>query len=238
MLLVAWSVGVQAEDRLNISVIPVYVLVGTSAQTDEDYDVQWDYMVADEPETLVTVHMALKLLGVHPDEYAVSWDATKAETVKCFPPNTLLPFSCEHELMGLISDWPRFAIDLHEHVPMSKLELHVLIFPSKHFAWNNEQFGTAATWNWALDRTEHHWTYTSCRAWAVHDLIVVTHELGHCFGLIHNEEDSDINLDLMHSYRTLYDWLKDSNANIVQHHFRETSPLLRTGMRPQVELHY
>ena len=90
-------------------------------------------------------------------------------------------------------------------------------------------------WN----RSEHHWTNSSCRAWTIPKLMTVAHELGHCFGLDHNEDTDDINFDLMHSTVSAYfDWLKDKNREIIQHHFRDDPPPVSLGVRPMVELHY
>ena len=71
---------------------------------------------------------------------------------------------------------------------------------------------TATVALWTLDRSEHHWTNSSCRAWTIPKLTTVAHELGQCFGLDHNEDSGDMKLDLMHSTESAYfDWLKDSN---------------------------
>ena len=88
-------------------------------------------------------------------------------------------------------------------------------------------------------RSEHHWKNSSCRAWSILKLTIVAHELGHCFGLDHNEDTDDINFDLMHSTEFAYfDWLEDSNREIVQHHFRELSAEGSTTLVPMVEFHH
>ena len=51
-------------------------------------------------------------------------------------------------------------------------------------------------------------------------MILIAHELGHCFGLRHNEDDGTNEFDLMHKMPSpLLDYLKRSSRAIVQQHF-------------------
>ena len=56
--------------------------------------------------------------------------------------------------------------------------------------------------------------------------------MGHCFGLQHNENDTNPGLDLMVSYYTHYHWVKESNKEIVRNHFRYDVPLTPLSVDP------
>lgn len=95
-------------------------------------------------------------------------------------------------------------------------------------------------WRWSRIGETRHWTRSACRAWALHSEPVIAHELGHCFGLVHNEDDTDYGLDLMKSEYAHYHWVKDSNKNVVRDHFKYPIPLgaSLTDQPLEVELHY
>lgn len=95
--------------------------------------------------------------------------------------------------------------------------------------------GVASRWFWGDDPSNlDHWKTSACRAWALLSVPVIAHELGHCFGLAHNEDDGDGALDLMKSHYTHFDWVKLSNKQIVWNHFEGTVPDILLQSSPQM----
>ena len=67
--------------------------------------------------------------------------------------------------------------------------------------------------------------------------IPIALELEDCLLLFHNEDDTNWGLDLMHSTAVSYDWLKDSNLEIVRHQFRVPGPEAKMNRAtPRAEL--
>ena len=65
-----------------------------------------------------------------------------------------------------------------------------------------------------------HFSQQSCRILTSNALDVIAHELGHCFGLRHNEDDPNPGVDLMASGSGGRDWIKTSNRALVRRFFR------------------
>jgi len=77
--------------------------------------------------------------------------------------------------------------------------------------------GLASWARWNIDNP--HRGNSSCRAWALHSVPIIAHELGHCFGLKHNEDDHGTELDLMQAHYSHVDWVKRDNKDIVADYF-------------------
>ena len=185
-----------------------------------------------------TVRDSMLVLGVQPTQYNLYLD-NHVVVIQCTNATIHSEQQCNHGDTGAIDDLPNFVHDLYDRETPSQgtVQLHILILQDG-VSWKGT-LGLAWHWWWVQDRSAWHWTNRACRAWALHSSPVVAHELGHCFGLEHNEENADATLDLMLSYYTHFDWVKDSNQVIVQQHFRypipESAP---PTVQPQFELHY
>ena len=185
----------------------------------------------------VATQMALYTLGVWPHEYNLHLGDVMQFMV-CSEASVGWEQECAHEELGLISDLPNFVYNLYdgEHPPLGTVQLSIILLEAD-IAWKGV-LGLA--WRWWSRSAPKHWTNWTCRAWALNSEPVIAHELGHCFGLVHNEDDTDSGLDLMTSHYAHYDWVKDSNKDIVREHFKYPIPLgTADADQPlEVELHY
>ncbi len=184
-----------------------------------------------------TVHEALQVLGLAYDQYTLLY-GDHFHVLVCEEATLYSEQSCTHGDLGEITDMRNFVLDLHdrESPPRGTVQLNVVILEDG-LAWSG-LLGVATWWYWG-DRSLRHWTSTACRAWALLSTPVIAHELGHCFGLDHNEDDTDIGLDLMVSYYAHFDWVKESNKDLVLRYFRYPAPYdSPTGAVPTMELHY
>ena len=230
-----------ADQRLEIEIVPVVVVErDTILAIETDPEVQERLGLDLSPQLtqmFVSTRNALYALGVEPHEYNLHL-GDYLQFLVCEEATVLSEQSCYHVELGAISDLPNFLRDLYDGQapPRGTVQLNILLLESE-VAWKGT-LGVAWWWWWG-DRYRHHWSNTACRAWALHSVSVIAHELGHCFRLAHNEDDSQYGLDLMFSLYTHFNWVKERNRSIVEYHFRLPIPLLiSTNDRPQVELHY
>ena len=235
LALVVWAACAQAEERLEIEVVAISLYEETAG---------WWELRLTEPNKMVTVHKALSMLGVAGSKVNVVWDRDVDDFahLRCTSGTILAETSCYHAATGeFITDWLGFAKNLNDQVPPpGTVQLFILSPNRAEFVWNVPLLGAASRWWWGLELSERHWSNTACRAWAIHDVAVIAHELGHCFQLIHNEDDTDWGIDVMHSSQVLrHDFLKDSNQRIISHHFRREAPAARLAEQPLgvVEFH-
>lgn len=250
-MLVVWIVpassqvplGPSADERLEIEVVPVIVLESTTVEsvlTDSEQAARvfYDDIFPQFTEMFVSTRDALYALGVSPTEYNLRL-GDHLQMLVCDEATMLSEQSCLHAELGGITDLPNFVYNLYDGQPPPRgtVQINVLLLETQS-AWKGT-LGLAWWWWWG-DRTNLHWSNTACRAWALHSVPVIAHELGHCFTLAHNENDTDYGLDLMVSRYAHFNWVKDSNKSIVQNHFKTPTPLplSRSDDRPQVELHY
>ena len=227
-----FDVSIPASDRLEIEIVPILVLEENSDLLSalSSLDLQVARMFS-------TVHEAMQLLGLGFSNYTLIY-GDHVHFLLCDEATLYFEQTCSHGDLGTISDLSRFVVDLHddEPPPIGTVQLNILILADR-LAWSGI-LGVAWRWWWNEGR-QHHWTTSACRAWGLHSVSVVAHELGHCFWLQHNEDDPDFGLDLMTSHYSHYGWVKESNKEIVQDHFEYPPPLDAAGTgRPQVELHY
>lgn len=212
-----------AGERLQVNLVPIVVLeTGVAHASVTDPGAFGDQLETLEPQLTTmfsSVREAMLVLGVEPDEYDLNL-GNMVHFLICDEAMTLAEQSCHHSELGRLSELPDFVNELYEqwYAPQRTIQFHVVILGGG-VAWRGI-LGKAWRWRWEDDWSTHHWTNTACRAWALHSIPVIAHELGHCFALDHNEDDPDFGLDLMVSHYSHYHWLKDSNKEVVRHHFR------------------
>lgn len=235
-----------SSERLNIEVVPVFVISEDTAFTvlstgnlDELEALVENHWVPLFTQMFVATRNAMLTLGVGPHEYNLQL-GDLMQFMVCTEANLGVGQQCVHQELGEITDLPNFAYNLYDgqNPPLGTVQLSIMLL-EENIAWNGV-LGLA--WRWYQTETlGGHWTNTACRAWALYSVPVITHELGHCFGLVHNENDADIGLDLMATHYAHYEWVKDSNLELVREHFEYPIPAgaLSYGDRPlEVELHF
>jgi len=234
-----WSL----EERLNIELVPVLVIDEQTAieLISEGEDAITSFGLKFVPlfsRMFSATQEAMHLLGVFPHEYTLV-HGEEVHFLFCDEATVITEQTCGHMELDYIDDLPNFVYNLHngEARPIGTFQLYVLLLQDR-MAWRGV-LGLAWRWWWRV-AAEPHWNNTACRAWALHSIPVIAHELGHCFGLDHNEDDTDTGLDLMTSHYSHYRWVKESNKEIVRDRFRYPPPLqsVPTGQAPIVELHY
>ena len=222
-------------DIVTLTVIPESVVLG-------DPDDFWEYLDSQvwsqNTDVFTAVHDAMDTLGVHPWNYNLKWSSHGGTDIVCSEADLLSEQRCEayrgRTSIGNVMDYLNELND--GEMPLAgHIQLYVVLLGDS-VAWRGK-LGTAR-WQWWGDREDHHWSTTSCRAWSLHSVPILAHELGHCFHLRHNEDDLDFSfgLDLMVSYYTHYSWVKEYNRKKVDHHFRVMLPeqsVFRT--QPQFE---
>ena len=238
-----------ADERADIEIVPVFVFdgelyaeifdsTGVEGIERELENVLETQITPAMSEMMVSVRQAMHTLGVYPSQYNLIF-SDHLHFMVCTQASLYESQDCWHGDLGEITDLPNFVSDLYdrEAPPVGTVQFHVVVLLGD-IAWKGT-LGLAWHYWWTPSRTDWHWTNRACRAWALHSVPVIAHELGHCFGLDHNEENSDTGLDLMLSYYTHFNWVKDSNKEIVQQHFRYPTPETATlGVQPTVELVY
>lgn len=230
-------------ERLDIEIVPVVVISETSASAFYEADDQEGLgelflsLFSQISDVFGSTHDALHTLGVEPFQYNLHL-GSEMHIMICREARLYSEQQCVHEDLGLIEELPDFVHDLHdrEAPPRGSVQISIVVLEDE-VAWSGV-IGRARFWWWG-DRFDNHWTRTACRAWALHSVPIIAHELGHCFMLRHNEQDSDSGLDLMLANYTHFDWVKNSNKEIVERHFRHPTPELSiSGTMPQTELAY
>ena len=231
-----------AGGRLEIEVVPVIVVEQdtlNAIETDPIAQARLERdLIPQFTKMFNSTRDALFALGVEPDEYDLRL-GDLLQVLVCNEATVFFEQTCGHSKLGIIADLPNFILNLYDSKPSPRgtVQLNILLLESE-VAWKGT-LGVAWRWWWTTDTSLQHWSNTTCRAWALHSISVIAHELGHCFKLAHNEDDSDNGLDLMVSHYAHFNWVKGSNKAIVREHFRLPIPL-GTALRdtPLVELHY
>ena len=234
------EVPISIEERLKIEVVPVLVVDESILKetSQEGLLDRLDQTLGPQlHETFATIHEAMTVLGLGYFHYTLH-AGEHLHLLICSEATLYAEQVCEHGDLGIVTDWRNFAVDLHDDraPPRGTVQLYVLTLENR-LSWNGT-LGVAARWYWG-DRNANHWTDRACRAWALQSMQVIAHELGHCFGLSHNEDDPDTGLDLMVSHYAHFDWVKEPNKDIVQEHFEHPPPLpAAIGAQPMMELLY
>lgn len=226
---------VQAQwDRLEIEIVPVYVNDVIPMTPEEELAIILK-KVAQIPEILGMVHRALAMVNVGHGQYDLSV-SFEFHDLRCTKATVLVEQICTHETAGPIRDLKDFLAQLYPPGPheLGVVQLHVLLLPEQWY-WKGY---VGQTWMYRYTNPNYrHWSTTSCKLWAIAEIEPIAHELGHCFQLVHNEDDSDTGIDLMLAAPGYNDWLKESNIKIVAQHFRIPPPEVpRSGTMPMVEL--
>lgn len=115
------------------------------------------------------------MLGLSPEEYTLEF-GYQYHFMTCDEATLLWEQSCYHAELGDIEDLPYFVYNLHGgEVPwMGTVQLYVLLLQDR-MAWRGV-LGLAWRWTWPTF-AEPHWNNTACRAWALHSVPVIAHEL-------------------------------------------------------------
>ena len=217
------------EDRLKIEIVPIVVVDASIVDVPaEEIEARLEVTLVPQVATVFSeVHEALNLLGLGYHQYTLYY-GDHVHIMVCEEATVHAEQTCIHGDLGTIADIDTFVIDLYDNEapPRGTVQLNVLLL-EKGVAWRGV-LGVAKSWYWGSLSVDRHWTNRACRAWALHSAWVIAHELGHCFGLKHNEDDTDNGLDLMISHYAHFDWVKDSNKAIVQTHFRHPPPAVST----------
>ena len=105
--------------------------------------------------------------------------------------------------------------------------------PLDGFPWGGGSLGAAYDLSWdGFDPQNLHWSTSACTLWAHLEASTIAHELGYCFGLMHNGVSNDRNfdgsdntVDLMITHGKFYHsmHLRPSNQVRIDHHFRDLS---------------
>ena len=233
------DIPIERQDRIEIEIVPILVINRSALDdSEEEFIGRFEKSLAPQlQETFGIVHEAMSVLGLGYFHYTLH-AAEHFHVLICSEATLYDEQTCEHGDLGVIKDLRRFVVNLHDNraPPRGTVQLNVLTLENR-LSWNGT-LGVAARWYWG-DRNANHWTGRACRAWALQSMQVIAHELGHCFGLKHNEDDTDTGLDLMVSHYAHFDWVKESNKAIVQEHFEHPPPRSAAlGAQPMMELHY
>ena len=246
------ALSASEQERMKIEVIVLEVF--DSANTVAFSEITWDRLDeipdrdSQHANVLGDVHWALDVLHAGPGNYHVisEWpsEITYLVTLVCDKATLHHEQRCwSWTLNETIADWENFIYDAYgqEPAPAGTVRLHVLNLPDG-FPWKGLR--GAAWWAYWGSASDRRWNTSSCVAWAIYDPTIIAHELGHCFGLDHNEEDiGDFDLDLMYkgaNAGTFGTWLKNSNIDKVRQFFGVPVLLPDEALdsRPTVELHY
>ena len=179
----------------------------------------------------------MAILGVRPNEY----DLRISDTVKylqCTGETTQVAQACTHDIYG--------RLDPYQGVQTWNDFVQAFPCPPTFGVANFWRLRRPQRWPWAqtLGVTSgsvvhqegvvyDHWTPRVCRVMAIDSLSIVAHGLSHCLSLVHNEEETDNEFDVMRTQPLDLDWLKNSNKAVVRHHFGEPRPETpATGVLP------
>ena len=185
-------------------------------------------------QALSTTRAALEILGVEPDEYVLV--AGDIAPLTCGQPSPGAAMECAHPAYGPLSadwqSWDRFAASMPEPpngtVRLMVIQHEVVLDGSRDYARGHAKSSMdMATWNalhygfFAPVVDSDHYSQQTCRVITSPAVGTVAHELGHCFGLAHNEGDPDNLIDVMAFDGSGPLWLKPANRTVVRRFFRD-----------------
>ena len=216
-------------ERLLIELLPVSIQAGLS----EVWTPAMDPGRAGHTAAMLAVHEAMLILGVNSSEYDVVWHPD-IHLLWCTYGTTQFISTCSFFQSGsevvLSADEMRSLPKTlgYNRQPKGKILLAILV-KAPIFPWDGGLLGLASvsTWN-GWDPQDMHWSTMSCLAWSHVDVLTIAHELGHCFGLVHNDSvyanlnGADDTIDLMAANLSRYrsDRLKPSNQERIWQNFR------------------
>lgn len=183
-------------------------------------------------EAIGMVHEAVEMLGIHPGEYSV----TPRDEIKIMRCETPLPTDEGAQYCYFPSSEERFDLNDRDsnninydqgdtlQLPgqsgqeifrQGTYTITLLLIPQR-FALAKKTYSGLA--NWFSWNNGTHWQDRSCSAWAntLQGESIVAHELGHCLGLQHNDEDGSTVQDLMRPCSCGYTYLHLENAGKIR----------------------
>ena len=92
LVLIAWIGDALAQDRLEIEIVPVWVT---------DPLMQFSPSISELNDALSTLHQAMSVLGVRPNEYNLVL-SEETEYLECSQATVLQAQTCSHERLGII----------------------------------------------------------------------------------------------------------------------------------------
>ena len=216
-------------ERLLIELLPVPIWAGLS----EVWTSGIDSGRAESTAAMLAVHEAMLLLKVNRDEFDVVWHPD-SHLLWCTYGTTQFISTCSSFQSGsevvLSADEMRTLPQTlgYNTRPQGKILLAILL-KTPGFPWDGGLLGRASVSTWTgWDPQDMHWSTMSCLAWSHVDVLTIAHELGHCFGLVHNDsvyanlDGADDTIDLMAANVSRYrsDRLKPSNQERIWQNFR------------------
>ena len=249
---------VHSQERLELEVQLVEVHPGDWPYEKLDYDFS-----VSAGEAVAMVPRAMEALGVFYDEYNIKVN-DRFEWMNCSTPTTLEAQVCDVEVYvsafgapgsspeervphgfspGDIESWATFlkgqTLYPSGTAPNAKQFKLMLLLVPEEFSFLGYR-GAAVPWVWIVDGIKGgHWTHRACTAGVFvnspNSMLVIAHELGHCFGLMHNEDDpASYDIDLMFSTVNGSNFLHHTNNQRLRRQFFPT--FSAATMAPMVEL--
>lgn len=254
--------GIHAQDRLSIEVVPVYILPqgAFSAQTRDQEHVEAMMPVpADADLAVRAVHEAMSILRVDGQQYDVFRSTDRARILECTLATPGIPSTCGSlragnvlspiNEFGMLELWLSLGFETSQNEPSKRdpgTVLALILVKHPEFPWDGGIGGRTEVRR-PIDTPvrEMHWSTTTCSFWAHLHVTTIAHELGHCFGLLHNgPEDenfdgTDNTLDLMTTNGAFYHRknLKLSNIARVIVHFRDLPEPLEASRAVTTTVH-
>ena len=243
LFLSCWfSLAAISQERFELEVVPFYVIL-TDGGDDATETVLEDFDAIHA--ALARVHEALGILGVPVQmidvkvsstveiflctNFLITYQFSACETDKIGPGvfnyststvtvNGVTTTTSTPPLMDRLGYWRDRTSDYGTGV------IGIFIGPDELSLLPRHLGLTTTFWTGA----DKHFRNTACSAWSVNSLIVIAHELGHCFGLEHNDVYgmSDPRRDLMIAKIGIETalWLKPLNRDVIAQYFRGDAP--------------
>ena len=239
----------QAEDRLRIEVLPVYITpTGTfgsigAARPDNFDSTRQSTNIFHEAAALRAVREAMTILRVDASDYDIVLStagplSASFDYLECTYGQPDIPTQCTHPIKGaftaeqMLTLYRSMEYESPQGEPTKRqpgtIFVMVLVM-NERFPWDGGVLGRSNSITWTnFDPQDMHWSTMACSVWSHLHVSTLAHELGHCFGLDHNGagdanfDGTDNTVDLMAASWAAFHTprLKPSNQARVERHFR------------------